>query len=126
MRLASKGLGKITLPFRFTEARISEARDFVVFEGRIKEKKVNWTYRAELEDADLFNFVVMARNPAVVAYLAERAGLGLFGRAARSALRLILHPLRRASPAPTDAQVTFPPPPATTIPEESKASREAL
>lgn len=100
MRLASKGLGKITLPFRFTEARITEAPDCVVFEGMIKEKKVNWTYRAEVEDADLVNFVILARDPAVVGYLAERLGLGLFGTVARSALKLILHPLRRPVPEP--------------------------
>ena len=100
MRLASKGLGKITLPFRFTEARITEAPDCIVLEGMIREKKVNWTYRAEVEDADLVNFVIMARDPAVVGYLAERLGLRLFGKVARSALKLILHPFRRGLPEP--------------------------
>ena len=103
MRLASKGLGKVTLPFRFTEARITEAPDCVVFEGRIKEKKVNWTYRAEVEDADLVNFVILARDPAVVAYLAERLGVGLFGKVAVSALKLVISLLFRrglASKAP--------------------------
>ena len=99
----SKGLGKVTLPFRFTEARITEAPDCVAFEGRIKEKKVNWTYRAEIEDADLVNFVILARNPAVVAYLAERLGVGLFGKVARCALNLILHPMRRAAAGRPDS-----------------------
>jgi hypothetical protein len=100
MRLASKGLGKITLPFRFTEAAITDAPDCVVFEGTIKEKKVNWTYRAEVEDADLVNFVILAREPAVIGYLAERVGLGLLGKVARSALKLVLHPIRRVLPKP--------------------------
>lgn len=90
MKLASKGLGKIALPFRFTEARLSEAPDCLVLEGIIKEKKVNWTYRAELEDSDLINFLILARNPAIVSYLADRLGLALFGRFLRSALTLVL------------------------------------
>lgn len=127
MRLASKGLGKITLPFRFTEARITEAPDCVVFEGMIKEKKVNWTYRAEVEDADLVNFVILARDPAVVGYLAERLGLGLFGRVARSALKLILHPLRRAVPEPDrpDSQSAVLAPTAASA-EDAGAGAEAL
>src|SRR5208337_2334955 len=103
MRLASKGLGKVTLPFRFSEARITEAPDCVVLEGMIKEKKVNWTYRAEVEDADLLNFVIMARDPIVVGYLAERLGLGLFGKMASSALKLMLHPFRRTVSEPPSA-----------------------
>jgi hypothetical protein len=108
MRLSSKGLGKITLPFRFTEARITEAENCVVFEGMIKEKKVNWTYRAEVEDADLLNFVILAHDPAVVDYIAERVGLGLFGKVARAALKLVLHPFRRSVPGPPDSQAAFP------------------
>jgi len=90
MKLASKGLGKIALPFRFTEARISEAPDCLVLEGIIKEKKVNWTYRAELEDSDLVNFLILARNPVIASYLADRVGLALFARFLRSALTLVL------------------------------------
>ena len=96
MKLASKGLGKIALPFRFTEARLSEAPDCLVLEGIIKEKKVNWTYRAELEDSDIVNFVILARNPVIVSYLADRVGLALFGRFLRSALTLVLDLFRRA------------------------------
>jgi hypothetical protein len=125
MRLASKGLGKVTLPFRFTEARITETPDCVVFEGMIKEKKVNWTYRAEIEDADLLNFVIMARDPAVVGYLAERLGLGLFGKVARCALKLILHPLRRAVPARPDSPSEVPAPTAASA-EDTDAGAEVL
>ena len=96
MKLASKGLGKITLPFRFTEARISNTPDCLVLEGIIKEKKVNWTYRAELEDSDIINFVILARNPVIVSYLADHLGLALFGRFLRSALTLVLDLFRRA------------------------------
>ena len=56
MRLQSKGLGKITLPFRLGESRITKGDDCIVFEGRITEKKVNWPYRGELEDPDIVNF----------------------------------------------------------------------
>ena len=96
MKLASKGLGKITLPFRFTEARISNTPDCLVLEGIIKEKKVNWTYRAELEDSDIINFVILARNPVIVSYLADHLGLALFGRFLWSALILVLDLFRRA------------------------------
>lgn len=89
MRLASKGLGKITLPFRFTEARISEATDCLVLEGTIKEKKVNWTYRAELEDSDILDFAILAHRPAVARYIAEHAGVAVFAEAARAAARLL-------------------------------------
>ena len=127
MRLASKGLGKVTLPFRFTEARITEAPDCVVFEGRIKEKKVNWTYRAEVEDADLVNFVILARDPAVVAYLAERLGVGLFGKVARSALKLILHPLRRVVAGRPDSSSLLPAPNAEDAgAEDADAGAEVL
>jgi hypothetical protein len=102
MKLASKGLGKIILPFRFTEARISEAADCLVLEGIIKEKKVNWTYRAELEDSDIINFVILARNPVIVSYIADRVGLALFGRLLRSAVTLVLGVFRRA---PADSMV---------------------
>lgn len=92
MRLASKGLGKITLPLRFTEARISEAPDCIVLEGAIKESKVNWTYRAELEDSDILNFVILAHSPPLADYIAEHVGLALFGRALRAIAKLLRHP----------------------------------
>ncbi len=98
MRLASKGLGKVTLPFRFAEARITEAPDCLVLEGIIKEKKVNWPYRAEIEDSDIINFLILARSPAVAYYLAERVGLGIFTRLLWAAFQLILHPFKRRSP----------------------------
>ncbi len=127
MRLASKGLGKVTLPFRFSEARITDAPDCVVFEGMIKEKKVNWTYRAEVEDADLINFVILARDPAVVAYLAERLGLGLFGKVASSALKLILHPIRRGlARRPDSSSVVLAPSAEDAGAEDTDAGAEVL
>ncbi len=89
MRLASKGLGKITLPFRFTEASISEAPDCIVLEGAIKESKVNWTYRAELEDSDILNFLILAHTPALAGYIAERTGFAFFRTAFRTAAKLL-------------------------------------
>jgi hypothetical protein len=95
MRLASKGLGKVTLPFRFAGARITEAPDCLVLEGIIKEKKVNWPYRAEIEDSDIINFLILARSPAVASYLAGRVGLGIFTRLLWAAFQLILYPFRQ-------------------------------
>jgi hypothetical protein len=102
VRLASKGLGKITLPFRFAEARVTETPDYLILDGIIKEKKVNWTYHAEIEDVDLVNFLILARNPIIVSWIAERTGARLFGRFARAALNLFLHLLgrRRVEPQP--------------------------
>ena len=77
---------------RFTEARISEAPDCLVLEGAIKESKVNWTYKAELEDSDILNFIILAHSPAVADYIAEHVGFALFGRALRAAARLLRHP----------------------------------
>ena len=104
MRLASKGLGKVTLPFRLAEARITEGDGFLVLEGLIKEQNVNWTYRAELEDSDILNFLILARRPVVAGYIARRTGAGLFARATSSALRLILRRLRPTVEASRMAQ----------------------
>jgi hypothetical protein len=71
----------------------------VVLEGIIKEKKVNWSYRAEIEDSDIINFLILARSPAVASYLADRVGLGIFTRLLWAAFQLILYPFRRRAPA---------------------------
>ncbi|MBI3181056.1 MAG: hypothetical protein HYZ28_02810 [Myxococcales bacterium] len=97
MRLSSKGLGKVTLPFRLAEGRISSAAECLVLEGVIREGKVNWTYRAELEDGDILAFVLLARRRKMVTYLAERLGARLFVHLARAMLRLLSWPFRRKS-----------------------------
>jgi len=101
MRLQSKGLGKLTLPFRLGESKITKGDDCIVFEGRITEKKVNWPYRGELEDADIVNFMKLANQKPVVRYVAESAGLRLYGRMFLAACRLIASPLRRGAHSET-------------------------
>jgi hypothetical protein len=95
MRLQSKGLGKVTLPFRLGESRITRGDDCIVFEGRITEKKVNWPYRGELEDKDIVNFMKLANQRPVVRYVAEQAGVKLYGRMFLAACRLLVSPFRR-------------------------------
>ena len=53
--------------------------DRLTFQGVIKERTVNWPYRAELQDSDVVGFVQLARRPEVVRYVAERVGLRLVG-----------------------------------------------
>lgn len=74
MRLASKGLGRLTLPFDLAEADITIENDELWFRGRIKEKKVNWDYRMRLDEPDIVNFVRLARDPQIVAFLARKSG----------------------------------------------------
>lgn len=106
MRLASRGLGKLTLPFRLEAADAYREDGQLYFQGRIVEGQVNWPYRMQLEDADVVRFVILARNPLVTRYLAQRVGLRLYLRLARALLALVgqvlLAPLRwgrRRAPA---------------------------
>lgn len=78
MKLASKGLGAVTLPFSLKEADIKEENGELWLHGAIKEKKVHWVYKMRLEDADIINFVALAKNDEIVAYLAQRCGFRLF------------------------------------------------
>jgi|ETNmetMinimDraft_26_1059896.scaffolds.fasta_scaffold41812_2 hypothetical protein len=105
MRLQSKGLGKITLPFRLGESRISRGKDCIVFEGRITEKKVNWTYRGELEDGDIVEFMKLANTRPVMRYVAEQAGVKLYSRMFVAACRLIASPFRKSKKTATAESV---------------------
>jgi len=63
MRLSSKGLGKMTLPFDLAEAQIAKGEDGRVwFSGRIKKRAVRWDYRLRLDDADIVRFMALARH----------------------------------------------------------------
>jgi len=78
MKLSSKGLGPVTLPFKLNEAEIKEQNGELWLFGMIKAKKVKWAYKMRLEDSDIVNFVGLARNDEIVRYLAKRCGFGLF------------------------------------------------
>ena len=98
MRLASKGLGKLTLPFRLSEAEVVLDEGRLTFQGVIKERTVNWPYRAELEDSDIVGFVTVARRPEVVRYVAEHVGVRLLGALLGALAALLLIPFRRRRP----------------------------
>lgn len=83
MRLASKGLGRLTLPFALNEAKIKEEEGKLWFFGRIKEKTVNWDYRMRLEDEDIVRFVKLARHPEIMAFIARRCGFSLITHIAK-------------------------------------------
>ncbi len=95
MRLASKGLGKMTLPFRLSEADVVLEDGELMFQGVIKERTVNWPYRAQLQESDIVGFVVLARRPEVVRFVAEQIGLRLVGALLGATLQLLAHPFRR-------------------------------
>ncbi|MFQ5697131.1 MAG: hypothetical protein ACE5IL_02470 [Myxococcota bacterium] len=85
MRLASRGLGRITLPIDFREAQVELREDGSLWlTGRIEERTVRWDYRMRLEDSDLVRFIALARRACIRRYLAERVGLQLVGRIART------------------------------------------
>lgn len=91
MRLQSKGLGKLTLPFALDEAHIAVVDDGLWFNGRIQEKKVNWTYRMRLDDTDIVNFIELAARPEVVRFLARTLGLRLLVGMALQVGRTLLY-----------------------------------
>jgi hypothetical protein len=81
MRLWSKGLGKLILPFDLGEAEsVQREGDSILIEGRIVERKVNWPYRIHLTDSDMVDFTrLMAENPLIQSYLRSRLGFSLVG-----------------------------------------------
>jgi len=99
MRLSSKGLGKMTLPFDLAEAKIENGEDgHLWFCGRIKERAVRWDYRLRLDDADIVRFMALARHPEIVHYVAERVGTKLYRRVLARAGTTVLGFLRRRRP----------------------------
>ncbi len=102
MKLTSKGLGKLTLPFRLSEAEVVIDDEQLTFQGVIKERTVNWPYRAQLEESDVTGFVVLARRPEVVRYVAEQVGVRLVWVLLCALVGALFHPLRR-KPAKEDA-----------------------
>jgi len=71
----------MSLHFDLAEARIEIGVDgYLWFSGRIKERSVRWDYRLRLDDADIVQFMALARHPQIVDYVAERLGVRLFRR----------------------------------------------
>jgi hypothetical protein len=81
MRLWSKGLGRLILPFHLEDHfALYPEGDFLVIEGRIVEKKVNWIYRIHLGSEDMVRFIAfMANTPLALSFLKTYWGYrGLF------------------------------------------------
>ncbi len=80
MRLWSKGLGKLILPFEIDKAEsISEyddgGRKVILIQGRIIEKKVNWPYKIYLDIDDMVRFTAfMAKNNIILSYIKSYCG----------------------------------------------------
>lgn len=102
MRLSSKGLGKLTLPFSLSESQVIYERkeggeDELWLKGRIKERTVNWDYRMLLEDSDIVGFIALAHKPQLVFYIARQARFLLIGRILRRIFLTLLVFLRLRS-----------------------------
>lgn len=76
MRLWSKGLGKLILPFYISEAeKVEIVDDSVQIEGRIVEKKVNWPYKINLYLEDMLTFTrFMASSDEVIYFIKSQVG----------------------------------------------------
>lgn len=109
MRLSSKGLGKLTLPFSLREGTVSCERgesgeDELWLRGRIKERTVNWDYRMRLEDSDIVQFIALAHRPRILLYILRQARFQLLARIARRSFLTLLVFLRlRKEPSPSPA-----------------------
>jgi hypothetical protein len=79
MRLWSKGLGKLILPFYLDKAEsVSPFPDYVLIRGRIVEGKVNWPYKIFLFPQDMVRFIkFMAQNDVVISFLKRNLGFSL-------------------------------------------------
>ena len=76
MRLWSKGLGKLVLPFYLSKAeKVYPQDDFIVIEGRIVERKVNWPYRIRLFPDDMVTFTkLMVEDKNIIRFLKTQLG----------------------------------------------------
>lgn len=77
MRLWSKGLGKLILPFDIGKAESVKISDnSILIEGRIIEKKVNWPYKLNLFLEDMLIFTrFMAYSNTVLYFIKSQTGL---------------------------------------------------
>jgi hypothetical protein len=92
MKLWSKGLGKLTLPFDLEDAEAIEPEgDVMKIEGRIESDKVNWPYTVKLEAEDMIRFTkMMATDEDYVRFLAEHHGWSLIYKIVGGLLKLSL------------------------------------
>lgn len=96
MKLWSKGLGKLVLPFDMDKAEsVEEAEECIIIKGRIIEKKVNWPYLIRLYPDDMVRFThLIVYDNVVLSYLKRRMGLRLlFFLIAKFFFALLMTPL---------------------------------
>ena len=77
MRLWSKGLGRLVLPFEIRTARVDLTPEHLVLSGVIREGKVVWDYTVKMTEKDFLGFSRLATEPEVLNFLARQHGLGL-------------------------------------------------
>lgn len=92
MKLWSKGLGKLTLPFDLQDAESIEPEgDVIRIEGRIESEKVNWPYTIKLEADDMIRFTkLMATDEKYLRFLARKHGWGLVLKVLGGLLKLVI------------------------------------
>ena len=92
MKLWSKGLGKLVLPFFLDRAESVEAdEECVIIKGRIVEKKVNWPYIIRLYPEDMVRFTrLMAYDKAVLSYIKSRMGMRFIGFVIANLIKALL------------------------------------
>jgi hypothetical protein len=101
MRLHSRGLGRLTLPFSLGSANIERREGKLWLYGKIQERTVNWTYRMLLEDEDIVRFIALARKPEIVEWIAKKAGWSLLKKIFLFFCRLLLSFLGIVKPPKT-------------------------
>lgn len=76
MKLWSKGLGKLILPFDIGKAdSIRISGESILIEGKIIEKKVNWPYKINLFLEDMLTFTrFMAYSNTILYFLKTQLG----------------------------------------------------
>ncbi len=79
MKLWSKGLGKLILPFYLDKAEsVLPSQEYILIRGRIVEGKVNWPYKIFLFPQDMVRFIsFMSQNDIVISFLKRNLGFGL-------------------------------------------------
>ncbi len=96
MKLWSRGLGKLILPFYLDKAEaVEEEDDCIIIKGRIVEKKVNWPYIIRLYPEDMIRFThLMAYDRTVLSYIKSRLGMKFVLFVLKNVLKaLIIAPL---------------------------------
>ncbi|GBD02744.1 hypothetical protein HRbin19_00012 [bacterium HR19] len=92
MRLWSKGLGKLILPFYLDEAeQVDDFDEYVLIKGRIVEKKVNWPYKIFLFPYDMVKFTrFMADDKTILSFLKRNLRFRLISFLVSNLLKVFL------------------------------------